>query len=87
MTFGLPVAPGELNCVVDGLNVSAQDASEPHDRNEVGVDPRIQWFGFLAAKDPVEAHRQASHLGERIRSLLQDIDLFDLSLCQQASRL
>lgn len=49
LTFGLPVAPRQLDCVVDGINVSAQDASEPHDRNEVGVDrivdPRIQWFG------------------------------------------
>ena len=35
----------------------------------------------------LEAHRQASHLGERVRSLLQGIDLSYLPVCQQASRL
>ena len=42
---------------------------------------------LFAAKDPVERIAKPSHLGERIRSLLQDIDLFDLSLCQKVSRL
>lgn len=35
----------------------------------------------------VEAHRQASHLGERLRSLLQGIDLPCLPVRQQAARL
>jgi hypothetical protein len=74
-----PLLPGQLDGVVDGIKVPAEDASEPHDRNEVGVDrivdPCIQWCRSLAAKDAVEAHRQASHLGKRLRSLLQGIDL------------
>ena len=91
LALGLSVAPGQLNGVVDGIDVSAQDTGEPHDRNEFGVDrivdPRIQWCRSLAAKDAVEAHRQASHLGESIGSLLQGIDLPCLPVRQQASRL
>lgn len=38
LAFGLSVAPGQFDGVVDGIDVPAQDASEPHDRNEFGVD-------------------------------------------------
>jgi hypothetical protein len=34
LAFGLSVAPGQLDGVVDGIDVSAQDAGEPDDRNE-----------------------------------------------------
>lgn len=91
LAFGLSIAPRQRDGIIYGIDVSAQHASEPHDRNELGVDHivdlRIQWCGILASEDAVEAHRQVSHLDERIRSLLQDIGLLCLSLCQQASLL
>jgi len=86
-----PLLPGQINGVVDGIDVSAHDTCEPHDRNELSLDrivnPRIQWCGTLTTKNTVETHRQASHLGESVRSLLQGIDLPCLPVCQQASRL
>ena len=67
LAFCLSVAPRQLDGVVDGINVPAQDTGKPHDRNEFRVDcivdPCIQWCRSFAAEDAAEAHRQALHLG------------------------
>ncbi|ESZ01165.1 hypothetical protein X737_38840 [Mesorhizobium sp. L48C026A00] len=42
---------------------------------------------LLPRRNAVEAHRQAAHLCESIRSLLQGIDPSCLPVCQQAMRL
>ena len=49
MSFCLPVAPGEFDCILDGINIPPQNAGETHDRGEFGIDSTVD--GGVALTD------------------------------------